>query len=174
MSFLDQEALEDMEVIPYLFQDDNNTGNPFLSALLQNDGEAIESVLAGLHVPSESEFERRLVRDTTGNHDSSESSASESSDSNSISTETEGRGHRGPRGPRRLRDPYAAVFWTKYINKANISSPDDPSSIWEETSYEGQQFRRRFTLSYVLFNDIYLDWQQNGEYRQETDRVGHP
>lgn len=89
MSFLDQEALEDMEVIPYLFQDDNNTGNPFLSALLQNDGEAIESVLAGLHVPSESEFERRLVRDTTGNHDSSESSASESSDSSSISTETE-------------------------------------------------------------------------------------
>lgn len=58
--------------------------------------------------------------------------------------------------------------------KGMTSDPYDNSSIWEGTSYDGAQFRRRFALPYVMFNDICNDWAQTGKYHKEFDRCTRP
>lgn len=155
---------EDLEVIPSLFEE-----NPFLSTLLSGDAEAIERVLlGGFTVPTDATMEEVLF----GSRENENESSSNSSSDDMSQEENIGRGHRGPRATRREREPYKSLFWTKYIERAMKSSPDDLSSIWNEDSYEGRQFRRRFALPYVMFNDIYIAWRTTGEYRREKDRVG--
>lgn len=103
------------------------------------------------------------------------SSYSNGDEAMSVDGEVDGRGsYKGPRQKRLKRDPYKSFFWVKYIKRAIDANPDNETSIWEETSPEGAQFRRRFGLPYVIFNDIAKRWSEKGEYRNKKDRVGNP
>ena len=149
-------------------------------AFMKEDNEDIVAThLLGISMPDDSAIEVELLRAAQGDYDSmveedDDNSAAESveedSSNNSIPT---GRGHRGPRQSRWPRSPYRSTFWMKYIKPAIEASTEDPDSVWHEDSHQGQIFRRRFGVPYVMFNDICRQWKETGEYREERNYVGH-
>ena len=81
---------------------------------------------------------------------------------------------RGNRQKRPKKDPYASIFFLKYIQEADESTLLDNTTdtIWDASSYDGKTFRRRFGIPYKIFHSINKDWLRHGEFRKEGDALG--
>jgi len=89
----------------------------------------------------------------------------------SESEEEDMRG-RVPRRRRKVRNPYRSPFYREYIVNGDEHEENDAGSVWDQNSYLAKGFRWRFGVTYNHFHQIYLDWNQRGEYRNATTRNG--
>jgi len=98
---------------------------------------------------------------------------SSDSDDDAESTELDGPGRRGQaeRGPRKVRYPYKSRFWS-YVLMAERDR-ENGDGMWDEESYEGAMFRRRFRLPYYLFQQL-VDEYSTVDPRTDFDAAGKP
>jgi hypothetical protein len=60
----------------------------------------------------------------------------------------------------------------RYINLAEMHR-EDAGGPWDETSYQGQRFRRRFRVPYQIFEDLCIEYAKI-DPRGDMDRYGRP
>ena len=80
-------------------------------------------------------------------------------------------GKKTPRGKQRKRDPDSSRF-KKYLDVGEAHR-DTCDSIWNENTWEGKQFRRRFRLPFAMFDKLCNDYEAV-DPRKSTDAFRNP
>ena len=133
----EQATRDDTELFHLVFGDERD-----LFTLWSTDIGAIEQKL----LPSTDAIENGLLDDEKGSVSSNESSSYDGMEVEEDATpHGYGKGM-GPRSPKEKRNPYKSYFWRYYIKAGDLALPGDIESIWNEDSWRGKSFRRRFSL----------------------------
>jgi hypothetical protein len=81
------------------------------------------------------------------------------------------QGNKTPRGKQRKRDPGSSRF-QKYLDVGEAHR-DTCDSIWDENTWEGKQFRRRFRLPFAMFDELCNNYEAV-DPRNSSDAFKNP